>query len=124
VVPVSATDQTSCPSGRSRWPLRCPSVQGRAGSGRGSTLMAFTGFSGLPVASEQVDAIRLLCAVAARGAVAPLLRHPAGGLLGSYGSLFKGRRIWYRMAVAMIVIVVIRYALGWLSEVPRGSPQR
>jgi hypothetical protein len=30
---------------------------------------AFTGSSGLPGASEQVDAIRHLCAVAARGAV-------------------------------------------------------
>jgi hypothetical protein len=79
--------------------------------------VAFTGSSGLPGASEQVDAIRHLCVVAARGAVAPL-RHPAGGLLSGYGFLFKGRRLWYTMAVAIIVIVVMRYALGWFSEAP------
>lgn len=80
-------------------------------------MVAFTGSSGLPGASEQVDAIRHLCVVAARGAVAPL-RHPAGGLLSGYGFLFKGRRLWYTMAVAIIVIVVMRYALGWFSEAP------
>ena len=42
--------------------------------------------------------------------------------MGGYCSLFKGRRLWYRMAVAMIVIVVMRYALGWFSEIPRQQP--
>ena len=98
-------------SWRSRWSLRCPSRQGRVGSGRGSALVDFTGSSGLRGASEQVDAICDLCVVAARGAVAPL-RHPAGGLLSGYGSLFKDTRLWYTMAVAIIVIVVMRYAIG------------
>jgi hypothetical protein len=84
--------------------------------------------SGLRGASEQVDAIRDLYVVAARGAVAPPLRHPAGGLLsglaerGCLGSVdgfpFNGRRLWYTMAVALVVIVVIRYALGRFSEAP------
>jgi hypothetical protein len=82
-----------------------------------SAFVACTGSSGLPGVSEQVDAIRHLCVVAARGAVAPL-RHPAGGVWSGYGSLFKGRRLWYTMAVAIIVIAVIRYALGWFSEAP------
>jgi hypothetical protein len=58
-----------------------------------------------------------LCVVAARGAVAPL-RHPAGGLWSGYGSLFKGRRLWYTMTVAIMVIVGMRYTLGWFSEAP------
>ena len=55
--------------------------------------------------------------VAARGAVAPV-RHPAGGLSSGDGSLFTGRRLWYTMVVGIIVIVVMRSALGWFSEAP------
>ena len=36
--------------------------------------------------------------------------------MSGYGFLFKGRRLWYTMAVAIIVIVAMRYALGWFSE--------
>jgi hypothetical protein len=114
--PTTRPDRTSCPAGDRDG--RCDACrEGRAGSGRGSALVAFTGSSGLPGASEQADVIRHLRVVAARGVVAPL-RHPAGALLGGYGSLFKGRRLWCTMAVAMIVIVVMRYALGWFSEGP------
>ena len=38
--------------------------------------------------------------------------------MSGYGFLFKGRRLWYTMPVVIIVIVVMRYALGWFSEAP------
>jgi hypothetical protein len=37
---------------------------------------------------------------------------------------FNDRRLWYGVAVVIVVLIVIAYAAGWIGGTPRPAPQQ